>query len=95
MNEMQVFESKEFGSIRTIMQDGEPWFVAVDVCRALEIANVPDAVARLDEDEKNTIALTDSIPGNPNRVVINEPARQAGRVCRRSSRQKAAKPSGC
>lgn len=77
MNEMQVFESKEFGSIRTIMQDGEPWFVAVDVCRALEIANVPDAVARLDEDEKNTIVLTDSIPGNPNRAVINEPGMYA------------------
>ena len=44
MNEMQVFESKEFGSIRTIMQDGEPWFVAADVCRALEIANHRDAL---------------------------------------------------
>lgn len=62
MNEMQVFESKEFGSIRTIMQDGEPWFVAADVCRALEIANHRDALQRLDDDEKG-VALTDTLGG--------------------------------
>lgn len=73
MNEMKVFENADFGKVRTIVQDGEPWFVAADVCRALEIVNVPDAVARLDEDEKNTIALTDGIPGNPNKTIVNEP----------------------
>lgn len=52
MNELKVFENNEFGQVRTIMQEGEPWFVAADVCRALEIANNRDALARLDDDEK-------------------------------------------
>ena len=37
------------------MRDGEPWFIAADVCRALDINNVSDAVARLDEDELTLI----------------------------------------
>lgn len=37
MNELKIFESGEFGQVRTAVIDGEPWFVAADVCRALEI----------------------------------------------------------
>lgn len=73
MNNLQVFENKQFGEIRVIEQGGEPWFVAADVCRALEISNSRDAVARLDEDEKNTVVLTDGKPGNPNMSIVNEP----------------------
>lgn len=76
MNEMQVFESKEFGSIRTIMQDGEPWFVAADVCRALEIANHRDALQRLDDDEKG-VALTDTLGGKQESATVNEPGMYA------------------
>lgn len=55
-NSVQVFNNDEFGSVRTVIKDGEPWFVAVDVCRALDI----DATAtrRLDEDEKSALRLT-------------------------------------
>ena len=55
-NKMQVFNNDEFGSVRTVIKDGEPWFVAVDVCRSLDI----DATAtrRLDEDEKSALRLT-------------------------------------
>lgn len=52
MNEIKVFDSQDFGQVRTILRDGEPWFVAADVCRALEHTNVSMALARLDEDEK-------------------------------------------
>lgn len=52
MNEMKVFENAQFGQIRTIQKDGQPWFVAADVCRALEVQNATQAIARLDEDEK-------------------------------------------
>lgn len=38
MNELQIFNNNQFGEIRTTIKDGEPWFVAADVCRALEIA---------------------------------------------------------
>lgn len=55
-NKMQVFNNDEFGSVRTVIKDGELWFVAVDVCRALDI----DATAtrRLDKDEKSALRLT-------------------------------------
>ena len=46
------FVSDQFGEIRTVMKDGEPWFVAADVCRALGHSNVPVALDRLDDDEK-------------------------------------------
>lgn len=70
-----VYENKRFGNIRTFVEEGkqEPWFVAADVCRALEVKNARDAVARLDDDEKNTVVLTDGNRGNPNVTVVSEP----------------------
>ena len=69
-NAIQVFNNEDFGEVRTIIIDGEPWFVANDVCKALEI----DATStrRLDEDEKNTLRLTQGTSGNPHVTVINE-----------------------
>ena len=72
MQELKIFESAEFGEIRVAEINGEPWFIAADVCRALEVKNGRDAIARLDEDEKNTVVLTDGTPGNPNMAIINE-----------------------
>ena len=71
--DIKVFSNDTFGSIRTIMRDNDPWFVAADVCRALEINNNRDAISRLDDDEKKTVALTDGNRGNPNTTIINEP----------------------
>lgn len=72
MNQLKVFDNPTFGSIRTLNIDGEPWFVASDVCKALGIANSRDAVARLDEDEKG-VALTDTLGGVQNLTTVNEP----------------------
>lgn len=72
MNELQIFENKDFGKVRTVTLDGAPCFVAADVCRALDIANSRDAVNRLDDDEKNTVVLTDGNRGNPNVTVVTE-----------------------
>ena len=72
-NGIQVFENSDFGKVRAIERDGEPWFVAADVCRALDVVNSRDAVARLDTDEKNTVVLTDGTPGNPQKTIVNEP----------------------
>ena len=52
---MQIFQNKEFGSVRTLTIDNEPWFVAVDICRALDIGNPTQALTRMDEDEKITL----------------------------------------
>lgn len=71
-NELQVFNSSEFGNVRVVQVDGEPWFVAADVCRALEISNSRDAVARLDDDEKG-VGSTDTLGGKQGVQIINEP----------------------
>jgi len=68
-NGLQIFENERFGKVRVVMRDGEPCFVAKDVCDCLEIGNSREAISRLDEDEKNTVSLNDGTPGNPN--IIN------------------------
>ena len=55
MNELKVFTNEECGEIRAMKRDGEAWFVAVDVCKALDIGNPSQAVKRLDEDERCTL----------------------------------------
>lgn len=52
MNELQIFENSQFGSIRTVTIKNEPWFVASDICKALDLSNPTMAMQRLDEDEK-------------------------------------------
>nr|DAN78047.1 MAG TPA: repressor domain protein [Bacteriophage sp.] len=54
----------ESNSIRTLVINNEPWFVAKDVCDTLKISNVSDALLKLDDDEKATIGLTDNQAGN-------------------------------
>lgn len=77
MNEMQIFEREEFGQIRTTTIDDEPWFVAADVCRALELNNVSRAVERLDDDEKMTLTSSEGHSGQRGGAqsmnVVNEP----------------------
>ena len=70
MNDLKIFESEAFGKIRVMEKDGEPWFVAADVCRALEIGNPTDTIKRLDEDEKARLNLGLS-GGDTN--IVNEP----------------------
>lgn len=71
MKDLKIFNNEEFGKIRTITNDNEPWFIANDVCKCLEIGNTSQALARLDDDERNTIILNEGI-GNPNKSIVNE-----------------------
>ncbi len=73
MNELQIFHNDTFGEVRTITRDGEPWFVAADVCRALEIVNHKDAIKRLDDDEKLGVDLTDPHGREQLTNCVNEP----------------------
>lgn len=50
MNGIQEFVNKDFGTIRTVIIDNEPWFVAKDVCNILGIANPTDALNKGLED---------------------------------------------
>ena len=67
--EITVFTNDQFGQIRTINQDGEPWFVAADVCRVLELSNPSVAIDRLDEDERAKFNLGRQGEG----YAVNEP----------------------
>lgn len=67
-NNIQVFNNEEFGEVRTVMVSGEPWFVAVDVCKALELSNPTVAVSRLDEDERSKFNLGRQGEG----TIVNE-----------------------
>ncbi len=58
--------------VRIVKINNDPWFVAKDVCDALELTNSRVALLALDEDEKNTVSLTYGIKGNPKRGVISE-----------------------
>lgn len=75
MNELKVFESAEFGKVRVVQKDGEPWFVAADVCRALDLEDVNKAIARLDEDEGTRIEIPH--PQSPSKTMqvnaVSEP----------------------
>lgn len=60
-------------SVHTLLRDGEPWFIATDVCAALAYQNTGKAIAdHVDEDDKNTVTIRYGIRGNPNKTIINE-----------------------
>lgn len=59
-------------SVRVVYLNGDPWFVAKDVCAALELTNSRMALQALDDDESNTVTLTYGIRGNPNHSVVSE-----------------------
>lgn len=72
MNDLKIFSNEKFGTVRTVLKDNEPWFVAADVCKALEISNNRDALSRLDADEKG-VASTDTPGGEQEVSIVNEP----------------------
>ena len=51
--DVEKYDSEEFGTIRTVTINNEPWFVASDICKALDIVNTTQAVQRLDDDERS------------------------------------------
>ncbi|MCA8037103.1 Bro-N domain-containing protein [Burkholderia arboris] len=58
--------------VRIVMRDGEPWFVASDLCAALGITNSRDALSKLDDDEKG-VGSTDTLGGHQQVGVVSEP----------------------
>lgn len=72
MKDIQIFNNPEFGQVRTVVIDDEPWFVAADVCRALDLGNPTRALDRLDNDERTLISIKGASNGKPVNGV-NEP----------------------
>ena len=73
-NKAQVFSSEQFGNVRAIMRDGEPWFVVADVCKALDVGNPARAIARLEEDEKMSTLISNegAASGTSSMAFVNE-----------------------
>ncbi|MCM1167993.1 MAG: toxin Bro, partial [Ruminococcus sp.] len=71
-NEIILFKHEEFGEIRTLNIDGEPWFVGKDVCIAFGDKNHIRSLGRVDEVDKQKIELTDSMNRKQSATVINE-----------------------
>lgn len=68
-NKLMLFENEAFGKVRTLNLNGEPWFVAVDVCSVLDLSNPTIAVSRLDEDERAKFNLG----RQGDATIVNEP----------------------
>ena len=75
--EIQIFTNEEFGEIRTVIKNGEIWFVAADVCKVLDIKNVSQALEDFETNEKADISIgytsSNGVVQNRNVLIINEP----------------------
>ena len=72
MNELQVFENEEFGTIRMITIDNEAWFVGKDVAEALGFVNPRDAIATHVFLEDKGVEIIDTLGGKQTMAIINE-----------------------
>jgi len=72
MNELQIFNSEEFGDIRTVTIDNEPWFVGKDVATALGYSNPQKAVRDHISEEDRGVNEMDTPSGRQNLAIINE-----------------------
>lgn len=72
MNDLQIFENEEFGEIRTVTIDNEPWFVGKDVATALWYSNTRDAISKHVHEDDKGVAKCDTPSGKQKMTVINE-----------------------
>lgn len=71
-----IFESTDFGRVRSVLKDGAPWFVAVDVCKALGLKQVTRAMSRLDSDEGGLLEVPH--PQNADKTIEINAVSEAG-----------------
>ena len=74
MNQLEIFKNREFGEIRTVVIDGEPWFVGKDIAEVLGYSNSRKAILDHvdDEDKMDGVTIRDAIGRDQAAVVINE-----------------------
>lgn len=72
MNNLQIFNNEEFGTLRTVMINGEPWFVGKDVADMLGYSNSRDAISNHVFDEDKGVAQIDTLGGPQSMTIINE-----------------------
>ena len=86
-NQIKQFHSDEFGEVRVVELEGQPWWVLKDVCRALGLYSPHKVAERLDEDERNQIPLIDGMGRTQRTAIVNESGLYA--VILRSDKPKA------
>lgn len=72
MENLQIFNSEEFGQVRTMVIDGEPWFVGKDVAEALGYERPTDTVRKRVDDEDRGISKMETPSGKQEMTIINE-----------------------
>lgn len=72
MNELMIFNNPEFGEIRTVEVNGEPWLVGKDVAQALGYSNTKDAVSRHVDTEDKRGSRFPTPSGQQELTIINE-----------------------
>lgn len=74
MNQLEIFKNREFGEIRTVVINAEPWFVGKDIAEVLGYSNSRKAILDHvdDEDKIDGVTIRDSIGRDQAAVVINE-----------------------
>ena len=71
-NEIEIFNNPSFGSVRAFAdENGEPWFVAADVAKVIDVQNIRQNLEVLDDDEKG-VYNSYTLGGNQNLVTVNE-----------------------
>ncbi len=72
MTDLQIFKNAEFGEVRTVSIDNEPWFVGKDVAAALGYSNARDAIRKHVADEDKGVVKCDTLGGKQDLTIINE-----------------------
>ena len=72
MNNITTFKNSEFGEIRVVMRESEPWFVGKEIAEKLGYSNVRDAISKHVDSEDKGVAKCDTLGGKQNLTIINE-----------------------
>lgn len=72
MNELQIFKNEDFGEIRSLIVDNEPWFVGKDVANILGYSNTRKAINDHVDEEDKGVTKCDTLGGKQDLIVINE-----------------------
>ena len=71
-DKITIFENEEFGKVRTLLINGEPWFVGKDICNVFGDTNHSRTLSRVDDEDKQSIEILDNIGRTQKPTVVNE-----------------------
>ena len=72
MENMMTFSNTDFGEVRTVTVNGDPWFVGRDICKAFGDKNPNRSIGRVDDEDKMVMPLTDSLGRTQKAIFVNE-----------------------